>query len=486
MSDQIPPQEPLNDPTNPEGSDAGPVKPQRAGHVDVSDRDSLIGQDSASRSLIDAMRITYRLLMIGMVALLGVYLLSGFQPIDEGRRGVRTLFGKITASDLGSGVQFAFPPPFGEIVKVPTGTQTIRIDQAFFPRLGANDQGKPVNELANRGRQSLDPAVDGSMITADRNLAHARWEVVFRRTDPKRLLESVSRESELAIVDAIVRRAVVQVIAEVEIDDLLKQAQGEAGSVVNRVRRVAQASLDSIEVNGQAGLGIEIERVDLLDKAPPLTLLNAFASVQSAQSTANQSVEQARATAQSELNRTAGRASDVLIELIDQYEREIEIDDRAGSDVTLSQIQAVLTGESVEIPSDEGTRTIAQGLVSGEVTEILDIAQAEGDALVTRARGDLSIFRAKREQLLSNPVVAKRRAWTTAYQTLLSSPTLETMMVPPGTSLIELLLNQDPQLRREQEIIGKRREIEEANQERLRELRSERQELRSRTESPDQ
>lgn len=441
--------------------------------------------DPANRSLIEAMRITYRLLMIGMVALLGVYVLSGFQPIDEGQRGVRTLFGRIDAADLPSGVQFAFPPPFGGIVKVPTGTQTIKIETEFFPNLREQDRGKPVNEIAPRGRNSLDPAVDGAMITADRNLAHARWEVVYRRTDPKKLLESVLPDDQERIIRAMVKRAIVRVVSEVPIDDLLKQAQGDEGSVVNRARRLAQTSLDSVLIDGEPGLGIEIERIDLLDKVPPLTLMDEFAAVQSAQATANQRVEQARAEAQSSLNRTAGRAATVLIELIDDYERGIEIESDEDAEFALGAIRSVMLGESVELPSDEGPRQIPERFVSGEVVRILDEADVEGEAIVSRARTSKVEFDAKIASIESNPLVTKQRAWALAYARVLESPTLQTMMVPPGTSLVEVLINQDPQIKRDLELAQKRAEIEQANRERREELRSERTQLRSKQESPD-
>lgn len=472
--------------TGPE-REAGPTA-QRAGHIDVSSGASEPTMDPANRSLIEAMRITYRLLMVGMVALAGVYLLSGFQPIDEGQKGVRTLFGKIDATSLDSGIQFAFPPPFGEIIKVPTGAETVTIDQAFFPALREDDRTKTIEQLANarQGSTSLNPTTDGAMITADGNLAHARWAVTFRRESPTDLISSIDEQQVNLLLRAAVSRAIVRVIAEVPIDDLLKQSAGQAGSVVNRVRDLAQRSLDEVSVDGRPGVGIRIERVDLLDKTPPLNLYNDFAAVQSAQSEANQRVETARSEAETELNRVAGRAADPLVRLIDRYERAIEVGDSDAESETLAKILAVLSGESVEIASDQGTVQLAEGYVSGEVTRILAEARSQADALVTSARSDDASFRARLVQLEENPLVAKQRAWADSFSALIGREEIQTLVVPPGTALVEVLLNQDPQLRRQRERAQKLKEIQDANEQRRREFRLERGALRASQQEVDQ
>jgi hypothetical protein len=45
--------------------------------------------DPATKSLADALRITYRLLQASMVVLIGLYVLSGFQSVKESERGIR-------------------------------------------------------------------------------------------------------------------------------------------------------------------------------------------------------------------------------------------------------------------------------------------------------------------------------------------------------------------------------------------------------------
>ena len=51
--------------------------------------------DPANQSLTDALRLSFRLLQVGILALLAVFLFSGFQTVEEGDVGVRTRFGAI-------------------------------------------------------------------------------------------------------------------------------------------------------------------------------------------------------------------------------------------------------------------------------------------------------------------------------------------------------------------------------------------------------
>ena len=48
--------------------------------------------DPANQSLGEALRLSYRLLQVAIVGLLITFLFSGFQTVQEGMSGVRTIF----------------------------------------------------------------------------------------------------------------------------------------------------------------------------------------------------------------------------------------------------------------------------------------------------------------------------------------------------------------------------------------------------------
>jgi regulator of protease activity HflC (stomatin/prohibitin superfamily) len=291
------------------------------------------------------------------------------------------------------------------------------------------------------------------LITADQNIAHAQYRVNYHRENHLRFVENILPEQEREVIILAVRRAVVHTMAEITIDDLLKTS---AESIASRVRETAQATLDELDS------GIAIDRVVLVRKTPPLFLLNQFASVQSAAQNAGKAREDALLIRDQTLNEVAGRASGVLIEMINEYERLIELGESDEAEALLAKIDTVMAGGDVDW---NGQNTLA--LVSGEVSEILKNAQAQSSSRVSQAIADLEQFKAKQAQYEANPMLMVARDWSSAMSEFLSKDFVTTIYLPEGRSA-ELLINPDPDFERERDRLRKRREAME-NMERRRE-----------------
>ena len=54
--------------------------------------------DPANQSLGDALRLSYRLLQLGILILVVMFLFSGFETIREGYSGVKMVFGRIVGT----------------------------------------------------------------------------------------------------------------------------------------------------------------------------------------------------------------------------------------------------------------------------------------------------------------------------------------------------------------------------------------------------
>jgi regulator of protease activity HflC (stomatin/prohibitin superfamily) len=281
--------------------------------------------DPANESLADALKITFRLVQFSMVILAGLFVFSGFQTVNEGERGVSVLFGKTRAIDLEPGFRFSAPYPFGELVKVQTGTLSPQINRAFWPFVNLGEEDGPVENLP-RGRR-LNAARDGSLITADLNLAHTQWRVNYRRDRVAEFVTNVIPEAEGAIVRHAVERAIVQAMAETTIDDLLRP-EGGTRALAQRVQETAQQMLDEIAGAGPdgvtQGIGVQIEQVDLARKIPPSSLIRQFAAVITARSEAQRARTDAEARRGETLNAVAGTAAGSLLEQIEQYEVVVE------------------------------------------------------------------------------------------------------------------------------------------------------------------
>lgn len=410
--------------------------------------------DAANQSLADALRITYVLLQFGMVVLAVLFLASGVQRVNEGERGISVRFGKTTEVNIEPGPAFTMPYPIGELIRVGAGAVEISMGSDFMSsRPGAMSEDDLLNADFGSFNSSLrlKPVEDSMVITADQNIAHAQFRVIYHRANPLEYVQHIRSQDEATVVSLVVRRAVVHTMAETTIDDLLKAS---AEGIGERVREHAQRSLDELDS------GINIDRVLLVRKTPPLFLSDRFASVQSAAQNAGKQREDALLQREQMLSSIAGRASGVLIEMINEYERLTELGDTESAETLLAQIDAVLMGEESGW-GDEPTL----GLISGEVSEILSTAQARASSRVSRAIADLEQFRAKQAQFEANPALMVARDWSSAMADFLSKDFVLSMYLPEGSEA-ELIINPDQDWEEEREMERRRREAAEQQQRR--------------------
>ncbi|MEM9066244.1 MAG: SPFH domain-containing protein [Planctomycetota bacterium] len=455
MSDQTPPTQPS------EESAAQPGSSQRTASVRFETAQAPVekglGLDAANQSLMDALKITFRFLQVGMVVIVALYFLSGFQSIEEGERGIRIQFGSVVGNDLEPGFRPAWPYPIGELVKIRRAAAPLDEQRAFWPR--PNDDGSPrtIDRLASS--PSLTPGRDGSLITADKNVAHTRWRVTYYREDPALYAQNVHPDHEERLVNHAVRSAVVTTVAGRTIDELLKDTERNDGTTVAiRARQLTQAKLDSMST------GLRIETMELLDKIPPKRLIEDFDGVQSAEASANERITSAENIARLQLTRAAGRAAEALVERIDEYGSQIELGEAGLAAETLSEIHALLQGDY------ENAGQLAQGVqVSGEVTRILNQANQDAATIVNQRRGELANFEALAAQFEANPLVTVQNAWAKRFAEFLAQPNVVTFTLPSGQPF-ELFLNSDPEINKEIERSRNQRESDEAMEQRRREL----------------
>jgi regulator of protease activity HflC (stomatin/prohibitin superfamily) len=381
---------------------------------------------------------------------------SGVQRVEEGERGVPLIFGKPTAEQLDPGLHLSPPFPIGEMVKVDATHTSLGLMTEFWPNVGANPE-TPIDQIM--ALPQISPERDGSLVTADLNIAHAQWKVDYRRVRHRMYAESILPDDEREIVSAAVKRGIVRVTAQITIDDLLKQADSDEGSIVARIKQVAQGMLDELDS------GIDIDKVTLYRKTAPVTLRPAFEGVQSAVSAASQAREQAGREGDTTKREIAGGAADALVALIRLYEESIETSDASRAERVLSAIHDVMEGRAVEI---EG-QAYPAGLASGRVTEILAQARSQANELRESAEADLRIFRAKTDQFAANPSLMMYRDWVTAYNEFTGRDFVQTMMIPDAMG-VQLIINADPEIMKRMYQDEKRRRTQEMQDQRNREI----------------
>lgn len=426
--------------------------------------------DPANQSLAEALKLVFRLLQFGMVILVGVFTLSGFQSIKETEQGIRLLFGRPTGDALPSGFQFALPYPVGELIKVDTGAARVDIHDAFWPKLMDEQRRQSIAELAaSGGKYRLKPGDDGTLITGDGKLVHSQWHAVYQRTNPLNFVQNISPDSERQIVRAAIQRGVVQAVAEVTIDEFLRQST-EQSIVALRAREIAQATLDNMNS------GIDIQRLTLEERVPPFYVYNDFASVQAAEQRSLQARINAEATANETLSAMAGGAHDLLIQQINRYEEAIALEDVQEQERIMTTIRALMDGRPVEIDGQA-----IRGQASGQITSILNEARRYRSTVVSLRQGELETFRAKLQQFRRNPDVVIQREWADAMMAFLNHDHVEVFNLPPGVPMTEIWLNRDIDFQRLADQVRKEREQIQQMQRRMED--QQRQRFRTNTEA---
>lgn len=143
--------------------------------------------DAANQSLADALGVSFRVLRWLMLAILILFVLSGFFTVQADEVAVRTRFGRILPGGEGSevltaegGPYFRWPAPVGNVYRVPTGSREVRIDDPFvFAGARGPNSTTPLQELG-MPEGPLDPVQDGYLLTGDGNIVHARYSVTYR------------------------------------------------------------------------------------------------------------------------------------------------------------------------------------------------------------------------------------------------------------------------------------------------------------------
>lgn len=413
---------------------------------------------SANKSLAEALGITLRIVQLSMLALFLLFAFSGFQTVKEGQEAIRLLFGKTQARNLPPGLQVGWPYPIGELVKVNTGTELLMLNSEFWPRVDEKQQGKSIDSLSKEPR--LNPDNDGSLITADANLAHAQWSVKYKRADTSEFAANILPADEVKIVRAACARGIVRAVAQTKVEVLMKQSAGELGLVAAAAKDIAQKQLSEIKS------GIVIDSFELTAVTPPMYVRDAFNNVQSATAKAASAISTAEQDASLAYNRKAGEVVPVLTAQIDKYELAVVNNDEKAKTEILATIDALLEGKPVTIDGQ-----LVQGKTSGEVARIISEAHQYTSEVVNQRRAELNSFQAKLAQYKSNPRVMLHREWTEALQAFLDRDSVQLLLVPPGTKTLEVKINEDPLLAKRRNEAQRLKDNQKATQQRQDALR---------------
>ena len=405
-------------------------------HLPITD-----GLDPASRSLDDALRVSFRVLQIVMVVLLLLYVVSGLFSVPSQKVAVRLRFGNIVGQSPQQqiippgGPHFAFPFPIEQVVYVPTSVQRLTLQDPFWFQTTAADVGKTVDEMAAGKQGPLNPEKDGSLVTGDANIVHARWTLDYRIADPIDFIQNITQPSihdhvVLSAAERMVRLAaeqgLVHTVASLTADQLMK-GQLDRQIAIRSINHALQ----------EMKTGIQVEQLSVSQTAMPLMVRDAFQAVIFAENEKAKLIDEAEKERASILGQTAGEAYESLWVVIQDYEQAV-------TEKNENRIRAIdqkmdLCFKNLEIPHLHDPSQIVS--IGGEVSNMINQSITFRTQIVADVQSEARIFSSQLEQYHQYPQIVFAQKWFETLQTVLTGD-VETIYAPPGQLYLET--NRDP------------------------------------------
>jgi membrane protease subunit HflK len=233
-------------------------------------------EDAGSQALAEALRSSFVIVKVAMLLMVLAFFSSGFFTVGPQEKAVILRFGKPVGEGekvlLSSGWHWSYPYPIDEVVKIPiTEIQKVVSSVGWYATT-------PEQELSGEelpAGSSLNPAVDGYAITADRNIIHTRATLYYHIEDPIRFVFDFVSASNT--VQNALNNALLYTAARFKVDDILtRDVAGFRDAVLQRVSGLTD----------QEQLGIVIDQCEV-QSIPPRQLQDVFTRVTTARENRN-------------------------------------------------------------------------------------------------------------------------------------------------------------------------------------------------------
>ena len=257
-------------------------------------------EDAGSQALAEALGSSFAIVKIVMVLMVLAFFASGFFTVGPQEKAVILRFGKPVGEGqkalLTAGLHWSLPYPIDEVVRIPiTEIQKVSSNNGWY-------QTTPEQELSGEeppAGPSLNPAVDGYVITADRNIIHTRATLYYHIDDPIHYVFDFVAASNT--VQNALDNALLFTAAKFNVDDILTRD-------VDAFREAVQQRVgDLVE---QAQIGIVIDQCEV-QSIPPRELQNVFSLVTTSRENRNKALLDAHSYENQVLSQSGAQATSV-------------------------------------------------------------------------------------------------------------------------------------------------------------------------------
>ena len=225
---------------------------------------------------------------LGALALIAMWLVTGFYRVEPANVGVVLRFGEMERITY-PGLNWHVPYPIESVIQ----PNVLQVNQL---NVGFRD-----GQEARRDRQMLDESL---MLTGDANILDVRFTVQWRIQDAAKFLFNIAQPE--ASVKAVAEAGMREVVGQTTANAIFTNRN----AVETRVRTTMQQILDFYDA------GITIEQVQFRAVEPPAQVIDAFRDVQRA----NQDRERARNEGEAYRNDIVPRARGEAQRLIQESE----------------------------------------------------------------------------------------------------------------------------------------------------------------------
>lgn len=194
--------------------------------------------------------------VLGLLALVALWLATGFYTVRPDQQGVVLRFGEWVRSAQ-PGLNYHIPWPV-ESVMTPSVTAVNTLNVGFRDAPDGRGRERPVPEEA-------------LLLTGDANIIDVRYTVFWRIRDAGLFLFNIA--SQEATVKAVAESAMREAASQMTAQDMLTEGRAK---LEERGSQLMQQMLDSYQS------GVQISRIELRAVDPPAQVVDAFRDVQRA------------------------------------------------------------------------------------------------------------------------------------------------------------------------------------------------------------
>lgn len=361
--------------------------------------------DPGSKSLAEALRISFNVLRVIMVLLVVIFLGSGFFTVDTSEKAIVLRLGKVRgvgeAAVIGPGPHWAMPHPIDEVIKIPVGKpQTLMLEDFWYAPGQVDINGAPLPVAPDA---PLIPQRDGYLITRndkveglsgnDYNIVHSRWRLYYRINDPLAFFRNVYVERakpgedfyDVArkTVDPMLRSLADKAIVAAMVNYSIDQALVSTDSIGIKAKELMTTELDRMHA------GIAVESMQMVKVTWPRQVDAAFQDLIGAQQ-----------ETEAKMNDARGQAAETL--------------NQAGGPVTVELLARLKAGD------EEGAKPLWDQL-AGDAQKTISEARAYKTTVVQNAKASADYMKSLLPEYRKRPQLVMQKIYQDAIEEVMAS-----------------------------------------------------------------